>query len=410
MATVTNDYLSAYPAFAERLTKRGIDLEAVKTSLKNQHIETPSWGYGNSGTRFKVFPWAGAARNIHERVSDAAYVNKLTGVAPSVAIHIPWDKTDDWTELGQEARALGIEIGAVNPNLFQDNAYKLGSVCNPSPAIREEAVAHMIECCEIMRATGSKLFSLWLADGTNYAGQDSIVERKHRLEDSLRIVYGQLPPDSRMLIEYKFFEPTFYTTDLPDWGTAYAVSLKLGTQAQVLVDTGHHPQGTNIPMIIAFLLDEGRLGGFHFNARQYADDDLIVGTTNPLELFLIYHELVSAGEKARDVAYMIDQNFNIESKLEGMLLSVVNCQTAYAKSLIVDRAKLRDAQRNGDVLGGHRILMEAFESDVRPILAQVRQEMGLHPDPIEAFRADDYQQRVAESRGIAGGSLGGFPG
>jgi len=407
---MAEDYLAAYPALAERLTKQNINVEAVKTSLKNQKIETPSWGYGNSGTRFKVFAWPGAARNIHERLADAAYVHKLTGVAPSVAIHIPWDKTDDWKALGQEAKSLGVKIGAVNPNLFQDDNYKLGSVCHPSSTVQEQAIAHMVECCEIMRATGSDLLSLWFADGTNYAGQDNVVERKHRLENALKATYQHLPAKSRMLIEYKFFEPAFYTTDLPDWGTAYAMSLKLGEQAQVLVDTGHHPQGTNIAVIVAFLLDEGKLGGFHFNARQYADDDLIVGTTNPFELFNIYHELVSAGDKARDVAYMIDQSHNIEPKLEAMILSVVNCQLAYAKALLVDRKALREAQASGDVLGAHRILLAAYDNDVRPLLAQVRHEMGLHPDPIAAYRADNYAQKVVAERGSASGDMGGYPG
>ncbi len=405
-----NEHLAAYPGLAERLEKRGVNVEEVKKKLKKQHIETPSWGYGNSGTRFKVYAWPGAARNIHERLADAAYIHRLTGVAPSVAIHIPWDKTDDYKALKQEAESLGVSIGAVNPNLFQEDAYKLGSVCNPSSTIQEQAIAHMVECCEIMEQTGSSLLSLWFADGTNYAGQDNVVERKHRMEHALRETYKNLPRGSRMLIEYKFFEPAFYQTDIPDWGTAYSLALKLGDQAQVLVDTGHHAQGTNIPVIVAFLLDEGKLGGFHFNARQYADDDLIVGTTNPFELFVIYHELVSAGDKAKDVAYMIDQSHNIEPKLEAMLQSVLNCQVAYAKALLVNRPTLRGAQQAGDVLGAYRILTDAYDTDVRPLLAQVRQEMGLHPDPIAAYRADDYGQRVAKERGIAGGALGGFPG
>ncbi|MCC7447819.1 MAG: L-rhamnose isomerase [Anaerolineae bacterium] len=407
---MSDTYLAAYPALADQLQKNGVNLDDVKAKLKKQHIETPSWGYGNSGTRFKVFTWPGAARNIHERLADAAYVHKLTGIAPTVAIHIPWDKTDDYKALKQEAASLGVGIGAVNPNVFQDEEYKLGSICNPSPAIQEQAIAHLVECCEIMEKTGSDLLSLWFADGTNYAGQDSVVERKHRQENALRETYKHLPKGSRMLIEYKFFEPAFYTTDLQDWGHAYMMALKLGDQAQVLVDTGHHAQGTNIPMIVAYLLDEGRLGGFHFNARQYADDDLIVGTTNPFELFMIYHELVSAGDKAKDVAYMIDQSHNIEPKIEAMLQSVLNCQVAYAKALLVDRKALAEAQRAGDVLGAHRVVTSAYDTDVRPLLAQVRQEMGLHPDPIAAYRADDYAQRVAKERGVASGALGGYPG
>lgn len=398
-----------YAPLAEQLGERGIDVEAVKAKLKQQHIETPSWGYANSGTRFKTFPWAGAARTIQEKLEDAGYIHRLTGIAPSVAIHIPWDKTDDYEALKDYAKQQGVSIGAVNPNLFQEEAYKLGSITHPSPSVREEAIAHMVECCEIMEKTGSKLLSLWFADGTNYAGQDSIVERKHRMEAALAEVYKHLPAGSRMLIEYKFFEPAFYHTDLADWGMAYATALKLGEQAQVLVDTGHHAQGTNVAHIVAFLLDEGRLGGFHFNARRYADDDLIVGTNNPFELFEIYTELVAAGDRAKDVAYMIDQSHNIEPKLEAMLVSVLNCQTAYAKALIVDYKTLRERQQQGDVLGAQQVLVQAFETDVRPLLAQVRTEMGLPPDPLAAYRADDYARRVAEQRGTADAAGGGFP-
>ncbi len=401
---------SEYEILAERLTQRGIPLDTVKQKLKQQHIETPSWGYGNSGTRFKVFAWQGAARNIHEKLADAAYIHKLTGIAPSVAIHIPWDKTDDWDGLAQYAADLGVKIGAVNPNVFQDDQYKLGSVTHPSGAIREEALAHMIECCDIMRKTGSDLLSLWFADGTNYAGQDSIRARKQHMEHALAETYRYLPPQSRMLIEYKFFEPAFYHTDLADWGMAYAMALKLGEQAQVLVDTGHHAPGTNVAHIVAFLLDEGRLGGFHFNSRRYADDDLIVGSANPFELFEIYMELVSAGDLASNVAYMIDQSHNIEPKLEAMLQSVLNCQTAYAKALIVDYGTLRERQMTGDVLGAHRVVVEAFETDVRPLLAQVREEMGLHPDPIAAYRADNYAEKVAQERGSADSGNSGYPG
>lgn len=402
-------YEKAYPQLAEQLAARGIDVGRVKALLKSQHIETPSWGYANSGTRFKTFPYPGAARSIQEKLSDAAYVHRLTGVAPSVAIHIPWDKTDDWKGMGEYARSLGVSIGAVNPNLFQDEQYKLGSITNPSGAVREEALAHMVECCEIMEKTGSSLLSLWFADGTNYAGQDSIRERKRRMEAALAETYRHLPAGGRMLIEYKFFEPAFYHTDLADWGMAYATALKLGEQAQVLVDLGHHAQGTNIAHIVSFLLDEGRLGGFHFNNRRYADDDLIVGSTNPMELFEIYTELVMAGERAANVAYMIDQCFNIESKIEGMIVSVVNCQVAYAKALIVNTERLAERQLSGDVMGAHHEMTEAFETDVRPLLAQARIEMGLHPDPITAYRTDSYEARIREARGTDTAAGGGFP-
>ena len=404
------DFRADYERLAEQLVSAGIDVEAVKARLKVQHIETPTWGYGNSGTRFKVFAWPGAARTVFEKLDDAGYIHQLTGIAPSVAIHIPWDKTDDYRALAEYAKQRGVVIGAVNPNLFQDDQYRLGSITHPSASVREKAVVHMVECCEIMAQTGSTILSLWFADGTNYAGQDSVAARKHRMEAALRETYKHLPPGSRMLIEYKFFEPAFYHTDLPDWGSAYAAALKLGDQAQVLVDTGHHAQGTNIAHIVAILLDEGKLGGFHLNARKYADDDLIVGTVNPFELFEIYTELVMAADKANDVAYMIDQSHNIEPKLEAMLLSVLNCQTAYAKALIVNYPLLQQRQMEGDVLGAHRILVDAFETDVRPLLAQVRVEMGRPPDPLAAFRADDYARKAAEARGAATISGGGYPG
>lgn len=402
------DFKADYDRLAERLTQQGINVEQVKEQLKKQHIETPSWGYGNSGTRFQVFPWPGAAKTIHDRIADAGYVHKLTGVAPTIAIHIPWDKTDDWEGLKQYSAEHGIRIGAVNPNLFQDEQYKLGSITHPSGGVREEALAHMIECCEIMSKVDSTLLSLWFADGTNYAGQDSISGRKRRMEEALIETHKYLPANGRMLIEYKFFEPAFYHTDLADWGMAYAMALKCGEKAQVLVDTGHHAQGTNIAHIVSFLLDEGRLGGFHFNARKYADDDLIVGTNNPMELFEIYTELVAAGDAAKDVAYMIDQSHNIEPKLEAMILSVVNCQIAYAKALIVDYKGLKEKQMSGDVLGAHGVLTDAFMTDIRPLLAQVRSEIGRHPDPMAALKADNYVQTIAEKRGKAGTGTGGF--
>lgn len=407
----------AYELLAEQLTARAIDVAAVKAALKAQHIETPSWGYANSGTRFKAFAWPGAATTTQQKLDDAAMVHKMTGIAPTVAIHIPWDKPkdDDYVGMCHYAESLGIAIGAVNPNVFQDDNYKLGSLGNPDAGIREQALDHILECCEIMTKVKSNALSLWFADGTNYAGQDSVRGRKRRFEAGLQVIYGHLPVNSRMLIEYKFFEPTFYTTDIPDWGTAYAWCLKLGSQAQVLVDLGHHAQGTNIEQIVAFLLDEGRLGGFHFNNRKYADDDLIVGSTNPYELFLIYNELTGAalsGEEpasatSRNVAYMIDQSHNIEGKMTATILSVLNCQEAYAKSLVVNRQRLAAAQANGDVLGAHLLLNEAFRTDVTPLLAQVRVEMGLHPDPIAAYGASGYEAKIRQERGLAATS-GGF--
>ncbi len=409
---------TAYDILAEDLGRRGIDVPHVLARLKQQHIETPSWGYANSGTRFKAFAWPGAARTTREKLDDAATVHRYTGDAPSVAIHIPWDKPEDgdYAAMGQYARDKGVTIGAVNPNVFQDDAYKLGSFGNPASGPREAALDHMLECCDIMRRTGSDALSLWFADGTNYAGQDSLRARKRRFEEGLSVVYENLPEGGRMLIEYKFFEPAFYSTDIPDWGTAYAWALKLGEQAQVLVDLGHHAQGVNIEQIVAFLLDEGRLGGFHFNNRKYADDDLIVGSTNPYELFLIYNELTDAAEGdveparscSRAVAYMIDQCHNIEGKVGAMILSVANCQEAYAKSLLVPRAALAQARAAGDVLGAHGLLNDAFKTDVRPLLARMREEIGVPVDPYRAYVESGHDAALAAARGVAGGSGGGF--
>ena len=408
---------AAYEILVAQLTENGVDVEAVKAALKRQHIETPSWGYANSGTRFKAFAWPGAATTTQEKLDDAAMVHKMTGIAPSVAVHIPWDKPadEDYTAMRQYAEAQGIAIGAVNPNVFQDDEYKLGSLGNPDPAVQERALDHILECCEIMGKVNSDILSLWFADGTNYAGQDSLRMRKRRFERGLEAVKPQMPAGSRMLIEYKFFEPTFYSTDIPDWGTAYAWALKLGEQAQVLVDLGHHAQGVNIEQIVAFLLDEDKLGGFHFNNRKYADDDLIVGSTNPYELFLIYNELATAelsddpalSASARNVAYMIDQCHNIEGKLAPMILSVLNCQEAYAKALVVPRRQLAALQMEGEVLLAHKLLTDAFRTDVRPLLAQVREELGAPADPIAAYKASGYEAKIRKERGVASTS-GGF--
>lgn len=384
-----------------------MDIQAVKTALKSLHIETPSWGYGNSGTRFKVFAQEGVARTLYEKLDDAALVHRLTGTCPTVAIHIPWDRVDDWGKVSKYARERGVAIGAVNPNVFQDDEYKLGSVCHPDKAVRRRAIDHIKECVQIANEINSTVLSLWFADGTNYPGQDDIRARKARLIESLSEVYAVMPASMRMLIEYKFFEPAFYHTDLPDWGMALLVASKLGAQAQVLVDTGHHAQGVNIEHIVALLLDEGRLGGFHFNNRKYADDDLMVGSVNPYELFLIFHEILNAARDPRcaatadNIAYMLDQSHNIEPKVEAVIQSVLNVQSAYAKACLVDREALARAQHDQDVLAANRILQEAFETDVRPLLAEVRTELGASANPIADYRASGYREKVARERGVA---------
>jgi L-rhamnose isomerase / sugar isomerase len=373
----------------------------ILSRLRKFEIETPSWGYGNSGTRFHTYPWAGAARNVYERIDDAALVHRLTGAAPTIAIHIPWDAADDYRLVRRYAEDQGIRIGAVNPNLFQDNAYRLGSLAHPDAAVRAKALAHCRECIEIAQVVGSTSISLWLADGTNYPGQDDLRSRYERLLSSLKEIYVGLAPGMRLLVEYKFFEPAFYSTDLPDWGTAALVCRELGPQAQVLVDTGHHPHGTNIEQIVALLLSKGLLGGFHFNDRKYADDDLIVGSIDPFQLFRIMREIVGASQPER-IAFMIDQSHNIEGKIDAMIQSVVNIQTAYAKALLVDEQRLAQAQQDGDVLGAHRIVLEGYESDVRPLLAALRQELDLEGDPVDVFRRGGYAEQRAKARPDSG--------
>jgi L-rhamnose isomerase / sugar isomerase len=396
------DPRSDYDHLAGRLRDRGVDLDAVERALGAFAVETPSWGYGDSGTRFAVFTQPGRPRTVFERLDDAAEVHRLTGAAPAVALHFPWDAVDDLAELRAHAEGLGLRIGAVNPNLFQDPDYRLGSVTNPDAAIRDKAVAHLAECVEIARELGSTAQSLWFADGTNYAGQDDLRGRRARLIESLARVYEALPKEQELLLEYKPYEPAFYATDLFDWGAALTVCARLCERAKVLVDLGHHLQGANVEHIVALLDEEGRLGGFHFNNRKYGDDDLVVGSTNPWELFLIFVEL-----GARLPRLTIDQSHNVEPKVEAMTLSIVNLQEAYAKALLVDRTALAAAQEAGDVLGGHEVLLDAYRTDVRPLCAKVRAERNAAEDPVAALRSGDWMQRAIAARGsdvaVAGG-------
>ena len=388
----------------------------VRAALRGLPIELPSWGFADGGTRFGAFPEPGSARDVFEKIEDAASVHRLTGATPSVALHIPWDLPPaggNWTMIADYAKEHGVSLGAINPNLFQDQAYKLGSVCNPDAGVRAKAVAHLVECAEIAGIVGSKQVAVWLADGTNYPGQDDLRSRRHRLKESLAKGYAALPSGVEMLVEYKLFEPAFYTTDLSDWGSSLLLCQHLGPNAKVLVDTGHHGHYTNIEDIVATLLDEGRLGGFHFNDRRYADDDLIVGSANPYQLFLIFHELINGndGLTAAPVGYMLDQSHVIEKKIEAMVLSVQNVQIAYAKALLVDREALKGFQSAGDVMGAHNVLRDAYETDVRGILADARDEKGLPRDPIAVLKTD---RLVAERRAwrqsnpprASGGGLG----
>ena len=377
-------------------------------TLEKQAIELPSWAFGNSGTRFKVFGTPGTPRTIQEKLSDAAKVNELTGLAPKVAMHIPWDKVDDYAALRDFAAELNVTLGTVNSNTFQDDIYKFGSLTHVDPAVRQQAIDHHFECIDVMDATGSQDLKIWLADGTNYPGQGDIRGRQDRLAESLEKIYARLGDDQRLVLEYKFFEPAFYHTDVPDWGTSYAQVSALGDKALVCLDTGHHAPGTNIEFIVAQLLRLGKLGSFDFNSRFYADDDLIVGAADPFQLFRILYEVIRGGGFGPDspVAFMLDQCHNVEDKIPGQIRSVLNVQEMTARALLVDRDALLTAQNSGDVLGANGILMDAFYTDVRGELATWRESRGLAADPMAAYAASGYQQKIADER--VGGQQAGW--
>ena len=376
--------------------------------LDDQSIELPSWAFGNSGTRFRVFSSEGVPRNPFEKIEDAAQVHKYTGIAPTVALHIPWDKVESYTELKAHANSLGVNLGTINSNTFQDEDYKFGSISHSNDRIRQKAIDHHLECIEIMHQTGSRDLKIWLADGTNYPGQDDIRGRQDRLADSLQKIYSQIGDNQRLILEYKFFEPAFYHTDVPDWGTAYVQVAALGDKALVCLDTGHHAPGTNIEFIVAQLLRLGKLGSFDFNSRFYADDDLIVGAADPFQLFRIMYEVIRGGGygAASGVAFMLDQCHNIEDKIPGQIRSVLNVQAMTARALSIDTTALKTAQLEGNVLKANDIFMDAFYKDVRPLLAQWREGRGLPTEPIEAFEASGYLKQIAETR--VGGQQAGW--
>ncbi|MCW4385630.1 L-rhamnose isomerase [Salinibacterium sp. SYSU T00001] len=374
--------------------------DSIATDLERQAIELPSWAFGNSGTRFKVFSTPGTPRTPEEKISDAAQVHRYTGLAPKVALHIPWDKVDDFAALREHAAEQGVEIGTINSNTFQDDEYKFGSLTSADASVRQRAIDHHFDCIDVMNETGSRDLKIWLADGTNYPGQDDLRGRQDRLAESLETIYARLGDDHRMVLEYKFFEPAFYHTDVPDWGTSYAQVAALGDKAMVCLDTGHHAPGTNIEFIVMQLLRLGKLGSFDFNSRFYADDDLIVGSADPFQLFRIMTEVARGGGLDEDspVVFMLDQCHNIEDKIRGQMRSVLNVQEMTARALLVDRDALAAAQAANDVLEAHQVLMDAFYTDVRPALAQWREGRGLPADPIAAFLESGYQQKIAEER------------
>ncbi|WP_309619767.1 L-rhamnose isomerase [Salinibacterium sp.] len=367
--------------------------------LEAQAIELPSWAFGNSGTRFKVFATPGTPRTPREKIADAAKVHEFTALAPSVALHIPWDRVDDYVALRAFAGDHGVKLGTINSNTFQDDDYKFGSLTHTDAAVRQKAIDHHFDCIDIMDATGSRDLKVWLADGTNYPGQGDLRGRQDRLADSLAKIYARVGENQRLVLEYKFFEPAFYHTDVPDWGTSYAQVAALGDRALVCLDTGHHAPGTNIEFIVMQLLRLGKLGSFDFNSRFYADDDLIVGAADPFQLFRILFEVVRGGGLGNpDVAFMLDQCHNVEDKIPGQIRSVLNVQEMTARALLVDGDALRAAQDAGDVLGANAILMDAFYTDVRPALACWRESRGLAGDPMAAYAASGYQSQIAADR------------
>ena len=385
-----------------------IDRSAALAVLRSQRIELPSWAFGNSGTRFKVFAQPGVPRDPFEKISDAAQVHRHTGVAPTVALHIPWDAVDDYAALAAHAADNGVALGTVNANVFQDDDYRSAASRTPTRWSARRPSAHLLDCIDVMDRIGSRDLKLWFADGTNYPGQDDIRARQDRLAEALATVYERLSGEQRLILEYKFFEPAFYMTDVPDWGTSYAHCIALGERAKVCVDTGHHAPGTNIEFIVAILLRAGRLGAFDFNSRFYADDDLMVGAADPFQLFRILHEVRRGGGlgAASGIAFMLDQCHNIEPKIPGQIRSVMNVQEATAKALLVDHDELAAAQQAGDVLAANAVLMDAFNTDVRPMLAELRTELGLDPDPMAAYARSGYGERIVAER--VGGSPAGW--
>ncbi len=378
--------------------------ETIHRALDLFRIETPSWGYADTGTRFGKFHQPAAAIDLDDKLADAAHVHRLTACCPTVATHVLWDFAPgtDPAAVARKAGALGIRMGSINPNVFQDQLYKLGSVGSPFETARDQALAHIIDCIKLGQQTGSKAVSLWFADGTNYPGQDSIRARKHRFEAALKEAHGQLSPEQVMLVEYKPFEPAFYQTDLADWGMAFLTAKKAGPQAKVLVDTGHHYLSQNIEQIVAWLLDEDMLGGFHFNDRRYADDDLTLGSIDPYQIFRIFHEIhLFAWERGGaypEIEYMIDQSHNLKPKIEAMIQTVCTAQELYAKAALVDHDALLVAQKKGNIVDAELCLKKAFNTDVTEAIAAWRAAKGLEADPLLAHRASGYADKAAAER------------
>jgi L-rhamnose isomerase/sugar isomerase len=384
--------------------------ERVIQRLLRFKIESPSWGYADTGTRFGKFVQDAAAIDLSDKLADAGITHAYTGIAPTVAVHVLWDFPDGFDPaVVRLAAKHGVKIGSINPNLFQDQCYKHGSITNRDPAIRRRALGHILDSIEIARRTRSRYLSLWFADGTNYPGQADIRQRKSWATAALRKAHDALPRGKTMLIEYKPFEPGVYFTDFFDWGSSTLYAKAAGRQAKVLVDTGHHLPGCNIEQIVVWLIDEEMLGGFHFNDRKYADDDLTVGSIDPYQVFRIFHEIVAYEQETGrdlDIAYMIDQSHNIKPKVQAMIQTACTVQRLLAKALCVDRKALARAQSKEDTVAAEEVLRSAFDQDVTPLLEAVRAKLGVSADPLAAFRESGYEQRVAKERRARRKALG----
>jgi L-rhamnose isomerase / sugar isomerase len=402
-----------YAHLGDQMARRGIAIDAIRDKVAAYHVAIPSWGVGTGGTRFARFPGAGEPRHIFDKLEDCGVIQQLTRATPNVSLHIPWDKAPAG-DLRAKAESLGLGFDAMNSNTFQDQpqqrlSYKFGSLSHAEAAVRAQAVEHNLECIDIGAALGSKALTVWIGDGSNFPGQHDFTRQFDRYLDSLRSIYAGLPDDWRLFTEHKMYEPAFYSTVVQDWGTNLIIAQTLGPQAMCLVDLGHHAPNVNIEMIVARLIGQGKLGGFHFNDSKYGDDDLDTGSIDPYRLFLVFNELVEAeGRPGFAPSHMLDQSHNVTDPIESLMVSAMEVQRAYALALLVDRAALRAAQDANDAMAATQILKTAFRTDVEPILAMARVGQGGAVDPVAAYRKADYRARVADIRPRVSGASDGI--
>jgi L-rhamnose isomerase / sugar isomerase len=410
-----------YEALGRTLARRGVDIEAITGQVQQFAVAVPTWGVGTGGTRFARFAGPGEPRNIFDKIEDCGVIQQLTRTTPTISPHFPWDKVSDYAELREAAKAQGLSFDAVNSNTFQDqpprnadiqkHSYKFGSLSHTDKATREQAIAHNIECITIGKEIGSKALTIWIADGSNFAGQNHLGRAFERYVDSVKTIAKALPKDWLVFLEHKMFEPAFYSTVISDWGSSLMAAQEVGPQARCLVDLGHHAPNTNIEQIVARLIHAERLAGFHFNDSKYGDDDLDSGSIDPFRLFLVFNELVDAGArkaKGFEPAYMIDQSHNVTDPIESLMQSAIELQRAYAQALLVDRKALDAAQEENDALGAHRLLKAGFNTDVSPIMAEARLRAGGAIDPIACYRASGYRAAKAKERPASGVAAAGI--